>query len=146
MDKLSLIKLEANKFVALGKENKQTLLDIEKKEENLSDREDDLIKQLNAEGEIIPLDYVIKTIYLIEVRTKIAPKGLNYMKTIKNYHIWQRNQRKKGSKKFLIFNLNPFKERKKLEEAYEISKKENAEIVYIIMNGIFLDIKYHVVV
>ena len=91
--------------------------------------EDDLIKQLNAEGEIIPLDYVIKTIYLIEVRTKIAPKGLNYMKTIKNYHIWQRNQRKKGSKKFLIFNLNPFKERKKLEEAYEISKKENAEIV-----------------
>jgi len=91
--------------------------------------EDNLVKQLNAEDEIIPLDYVIKTIYPIEVRTINPPKGLNYLKTIKNYHIWQRKQGKESSKKFLIFNLNPFKERKKFEEAYEISKKENAEIV-----------------
>ena len=90
--------------------------------------EDNLIKQLNAEDEIIPLDFVLKTIYPIEIRTINTPKGLNYMKTIKNYHIWQRKQGKKSSKKFLIFNLNTFKERKKLDEAYEISKKENAEI------------------
>ena len=50
------------------------------------------------------------------------------MKTIKNYHIWQ-IQGKKKTKKFLIINFNPFKEKKKLEEAYEISKKENAELV-----------------
>lgn len=91
--------------------------------------DNNLIKQLNAEDEIIPLDYVIETIYPIEVRTINAPKGLNYMKTIKNYHIWQRKQGKKKTKKFLIFNFNPFKERKKLEDAYEISKKENAELV-----------------
>ena len=91
--------------------------------------EDNLIKQLNAENEIIPLDYVINTIYPIVVRTINTPKGLKYMKTIKNYHIWQRKQGKKISKKFLIFNLNPFKQRKKVEEAYEIAKKENAEIV-----------------
>ena len=87
--------------------------------------EENLIKQLNAEEKIFPLDYVIKTIYPIEVRTINTPKGLNYLKSVKNYDIWQKNQ----GKKFLIFNLNPFKESKKFEEAYEISKKENAEIV-----------------
>ncbi len=91
--------------------------------------ENNLIKQLNAEDEIIPLDYVINTIYPIEIRTINAPKGLNYMKTIRNYHVWQKKQGKKRSKKFLIFNLNPIRERKKFEEAYEISKKENAELV-----------------
>ena len=87
--------------------------------------EENLIKQLNAEEKILPLDYVIKTIYPIEVRTINIPKGLNYLKSVKNYDIWQKNQ----GKKFLIFNLNPFKESKKFEEAHEISKKENAEIM-----------------
>ena len=91
--------------------------------------ESNLIKQLNAEDKIIRLDYVINTIYPIKVRTTNPPKGLKYMKTIKNYHIWQSSQGSKSSRKFLLFNLNPFKEKKKLEEAYEISKKESAEIV-----------------
>ena len=91
--------------------------------------ENNLIKQLNAEDKIIPLDYVIKTIYPIEVRTMNAPNGLDYMKTIKNYHLWQKKQGKNKSMKYLIFTLNPFKEKKKFEEANEISKKENAEIV-----------------
>ena len=91
--------------------------------------EDNLIKQLNAEDEIIPLDYVYNTIYPIEIITERAPTGLSYLKIIKNYHLWQKKQGTKSIKKFLVFNLNPFKERKKLEEAIEISKKENAEIV-----------------
>lgn len=91
--------------------------------------QDNLINLLKIKDKIKPKDYVIKANYPIEILPYRASNRLKYIKTIKNYHIWLNDQGKKSSQKFLVFNQNLFKERKKFEEAVEIAKKENAEIV-----------------
>lgn len=85
--------------------------------------------ELSPYIEFKPKDFYVKTNYNIIIRPKIVPNNVIYSKTINNYHIFK-GPSKKNYTNYIVLNEDPFSSEKKLNEIVDLSKAENADIVF----------------
>jgi phosphatidylserine/phosphatidylglycerophosphate/cardiolipin synthase-like enzyme len=86
-------------------------------------------EMLQADKRIPPLENHLTTTYHVTIKPEVAPANLIHWKVLGDHHIWHAVQGKKFTGAFLVFNKDPFKHEKELNDAISIAKKEGAKVV-----------------